>query len=67
MIALTDIVTLVLLYFLVGFGPGFIIGLLLGNRHGAGQPSFLDTHEENIRKAAEHNAQWDPTHERWQK
>lgn len=56
------------LYLFVGFGPGFIIGMLLANfLVGRGKPIFMDVHEENKKRAAQHNAQWNPTHERWQR
>lgn len=58
----------VVFYTIVGFGPGFIAGILLANRlFGKGQPTYMELHEQNIAKAAEHNKQWDPRHERWQK
>lgn len=58
----------VALYVIVGFGPGFIMGMLLANRLFAqGQPTYLETHQQAIRRAAQHNAQWAPSNERWQK
>ncbi|GEM_PF-2345932 len=58
----------VVLYILVGFGPGFVCGLLLANRLFAkGQPTYMDTHVEAIARAAQHNAQWTPSNERWHK
>lgn len=58
----------VALYVIVGFGPGFIMGMLLANRIFAkGQPTHLETHQQAIKHAAQHNAQWAPSNERWQK
>jgi hypothetical protein len=57
-----------LLYFLTGFGPGFILGLLIINYFaGRGNPTFMDTHEQKIKEATQHNAQWNPEHDRWKK
>lgn len=57
----------VVLYFVFGFGPGVIVGIWLANRFGGGkgQPLRIDQHQELIKKAAAHNAQWHPDHERW--
>jgi hypothetical protein len=58
----------VVLYFIFGFGPGFIVGVWIANRFGGGgkkQPLRIDQHKEQIEKAAAHNAQWHPDHERW--
>lgn len=67
-VAFLNSLAFVALYVLVGFGPGFIIGMLLANRLFAkGQPTYLDTHREAIKNAAQHNAQWAPSNERWQK
>lgn len=58
----------IVLYVYVGFGPGFIIGMLAANFFfGRSAPTYADTHKDAIRAAAQHNAQWDPAHERWQK
>ncbi len=66
--ALFRALSFVLFYLIVGFGPGFVLGLVIANELFArGQPSYLDTHEENKKRAAQHNAQWTPSHERWQK
>lgn len=61
--------TFVMLYMMIGFGPGFLIGVLLGNRFGGGykQMSRMDESQKQIEKAALHNAQWHPDHERWKK
>ena len=55
----------IVFYFIIGFGPGFIFGILVANRLFGEGPSILDTHIENIRKATEHNKQWRPDNERW--
>lgn len=58
----------ILFYVYLGFGPGFILGLLAANAiFGRGAPTYAQAHKQLIREAAQHNAQWDPTHERWQK
>lgn len=60
---------LVVLYVVIGFGPGFIIGVMLGNRFGGGYKHLtrMDQSKESLEKAARHNAQWHPDHERWKK
>lgn len=56
----------IVLYFFVGFGSGFVVGLLLANAViGREKPILFKTHKDNIRNAAQHNAQWNPSHERW--
>lgn len=56
------------LYLIIGFGPGFLIGMLLANRlFGKDKPLRMDSHIANIQKAGEHNKQWHPEHEKWQK
>lgn len=58
----------VVLYVFIGFGPGLIVGMLLANRFvGRGKPTFMERHQRDKRLAAEHNAQWHPKHERWQR
>ena len=58
----------IVLYIYIGFGPGFILGMLTANfLMGRGAPTYAQTHQDAIRAAAQHNAQWDPSHERWQK
>lgn len=55
-----------LVYFVIGFGPGFIIGLLLANRvFGKNLPLRMDKHNSNMQKAAEHNSQWHPDNPKW--
>jgi hypothetical protein len=59
---------LIFLHAVIGFGPGFIIGIILGNLTGGrGREPLASQHRKNIRSASEHNAQWNPSHERWQK
>jgi hypothetical protein len=59
---------LVIFYSIVGLAPGVALGIALGNRLGARDREILmHKHEANMRKADEHNAQWDPNHQRWQK
>lgn len=56
----------VALYFFIGFGPGFILGLLLANAtSGRGKPMLMDSHNDSKIRAAQHNAQWAPSHPRW--
>jgi hypothetical protein len=55
----------IFLYFFIGFGPGFVLGLMLANRIFGEGLTYMDTHRENIKKASEHNAQWKPDNERW--
>ncbi len=58
----------IVLYIYIGFGPGFILGLLAANAiFGRGSPTYADSHQAAIQQATQHNAQWDPTNERWQK
>jgi hypothetical protein len=56
------------MYLIGAFGPGFVIGLLIANlMRGRGQPTYMDIHQQKTKQAAEHNAQWHPSQERWQK
>lgn len=67
-VALLNSLAFVALYVLIGFGPGFVLGMLLANRLFAkGQPAYFETHQQAIKAAAQHNAQWAPSNERWQK
>ncbi len=76
MLASTDIILLIIKIFkeifvvvfiaFMGFGPGFLLGMLLANRIvGRGFPMKFETHMENGRKAGEHNKQWHPDSEKW--
>lgn len=57
----------ILLYFVIGFGPGFIIGMLLANRFTAGDKQLrVEKHNDNIKKAGDHNSQWHPDNTKWQ-
>lgn len=56
----------VLIYFAIGFGPGFIVGVLLANRvFGKKLPLRMEKNIESIKKAAEHNSQWHPNNPKW--
>jgi len=59
---------LVMFYIITGFGPGIIAGFLLANSIG-GRDFERQHHriEKAARQAGEHNAQWNPEHERWQR
>ena len=59
---------LVIFYAIVGLGPGVALGIALGNRLAArDRETLMQKHATSMRKADEHNAQWDPTNPRWQK
>ncbi len=59
--------TIILIYFIIGFGPGFIVGVLLANRFsGRNHQLRADKQNQNIQKASEHNSQWHPDHSKWQ-
>lgn len=56
----------VALYVFIGFGPGFVIGMLLANATvGRGREMIMEVHIENKKSAAQHNAQWNPSNPRW--
>jgi len=58
----------VVLYAIIGFGPGLMLGVITANLTGGrGRPPLNNKHQEAIRAAAQHNAQWHPSHKRWQK
>jgi hypothetical protein len=55
------------IYTIIGFGPGLIVGLLIGNVIGAPrQEKLITKHIRDRREADQHNAQWSPNHKRWQ-
>lgn len=57
----------ILVYFITGFGPGFIVGILLTNRFaGRNHPLRMDKQKQAIQKANEHNSQWHPNNPKWQ-
>ena len=61
-------IAIIILHIIIGFGPGFVIGLLLAN--GLGGREYQHHTEKRsiaVKEAAEHNAQWNPNHERWQR
>lgn len=65
---LTEVFTQILVYGLLGFGPGLIVGILTANRLFAkNNPRREQKHMEAIEKATEHNKQWDPNNPKWQK
>ena len=65
---ISQVTGLIVLYAILGFGPGFTIGVIIGSRLAAfDKPLLLEKHEKNITAAGEHNAQWHPEHERWRK
>jgi hypothetical protein len=56
----------VVLYAITGFGPGIMLGIIVGNAMGArGKGSISEKYAKNIKSAAIHNAQWHPTHNKW--
>jgi len=61
-------IVIVSMYLIIGFGVGYLAGVLLANLiFGRGKPLRMDSHIKSMQKAAEHNKQWNPTHEKWQK
>ena len=67
-IAISQALAYVVLYSITGFGPGFFLGIFVGNIVGArGQPSITDKYTKNLKDAATHNAQWHPSHNKWHK
>jgi hypothetical protein len=63
---IVQILAIALLYFVIGFGPGFILGLLIVNRiFGKNLPLRMDKHASNMQKASEHNSQWHPDNPKW--
>lgn len=60
------LLALIVLYAFGGFGIGFLAGMILANiilSHD--KPTIMEQYSEAKRMAAQHNAQWDPSHERW--
>jgi len=56
----------VVLYIIIGFGPGFMVGIVLANTIlGRGKPVYMDLHKQALKDAAQHNAQWHPSNEKW--
>ncbi|MEX0649610.1 MAG: hypothetical protein WD200_01250 [Candidatus Andersenbacteria bacterium] len=63
-----EILAYIGLYVIIGFGPGFLIGVLTMSRIvGKGNPYIMEVHEQAKRQAAEHNKQWHPNDPRWKK
>ncbi|OGY36704.1 MAG: hypothetical protein A3E36_03970 [Candidatus Andersenbacteria bacterium RIFCSPHIGHO2_12_FULL_45_11b] len=66
--AILKSISFIFIYFVIGFGPGFVVGVLLANRFtGKDKPLRIEKHEENIQKAGQHNSQWHPDNPRWKK
>jgi hypothetical protein len=64
---ITRIVATLFIYFVIGFGPGFIIGLLLANRFAGKKHQLrMEKQMQSIQKASEHNSQWHPNNTKWQ-
>lgn len=56
----------IFLYIYLGFGPGFILGLLTANwLFGRHFPAYYQLHKKAAGEAAQHNTQWNPANERW--
>ena len=60
------LLALMVIYSFTGFGIGFVLGVVTGNIvFVRGKPNVMEDYAEAKRVAAQHNAQWDPSHERW--
>jgi hypothetical protein len=60
------LLALVAIYAFAGFGLGFLLGILTANTFLVrGKPNVMDEYAEAKKAAAQHNAQWNPSHERW--
>lgn len=60
--------SLIVLYFIIGFGSGIVAGIVTANAiFGRGKPLFMENHKQALKDAAQHNAQWHPSNERWRK
>lgn len=58
---------LVVFHGVIGFGPGFMVGLLTGNGLAArDEKTIMQKQVHAIKKADAHNLQWHPSHARWQ-
>ena len=67
LVTLLKLAVYIVLYVLIGFGPGFIGGVLLANfLFGREKPLRMEKHQQSILKATEHNKQWDPHADKWQ-
>lgn len=53
------------LYFFLGTGAGFVVGIILSNLIWGRGPTLVQVHKEGLAAAAEHNKQWAPSHPRW--
>lgn len=66
LIALSQALAYVVLYAIIGFGPGLVLGIIVGNIVGArGKGTITDKYVKNLKSAADHNAQWHPSHKKW--
>jgi len=64
---ITQTLAYIALYAITGFGPGVMFGIIVGNIVGAkGKNSISENYQKNIKVAATHNAQWHPTHKKWE-
>lgn len=65
---LSHVAALVIFYAITGFGPGFMLGLLIGNIFAVrDEKTIMQKQHDAIGIASHHNKQWHPSHERWQK
>ncbi|MEX1111862.1 MAG: hypothetical protein WEC84_00205 [Candidatus Andersenbacteria bacterium] len=63
-----EIIAFIALYIIIGFGPGFLLGVVILSRIiGKDNPYISEVHEQAKRQAVEHNKQWHPNDPRWQK
>lgn len=61
-------IAIIILHGIIGIGPGVIFGFLLANATSGRQFEHHDAKfSRAIKEATEHNAQWHPDHERWQR
>jgi len=63
---IADTLGIIIFYAITGLAPGMMVGFLLGNQIAArGQETMMNKQETEMKKADEHNAQWNPSHRRW--
>ena len=64
---ITKILAFIILYLVIGFAPGYYIGILIANRiWGKNNPLRMERHQDTIEQAMQHNKQWHPDDPRWQ-